>query len=132
MREITKESIIAFLHSRTFNKQNMSVRVLPNVTVLELHGNAIAYLYNDHERTLSITNAGWESNTTKERLNALSGVSISQKNWKWYLNGTLWDGSLIDIRHNYSFEGDNVYIHLGVAGESMRTLTIENYFSGNY
>ena len=71
MRKITKESTEAFNNATPFNKQNMSVEVKPNVTILKLHGNAIAYRYNDPERTLSITNCGWESNTTKERLNAL-------------------------------------------------------------
>lgn len=98
MRKITLESTEAFYNAKPFNKQNMSVEVLPNVTILKLHSNAIAYRYNDPERTLSITNCGWQSNTTKERLNALDGVSISQKNFVWYLNGKEWDGNLIDIK----------------------------------
>lgn len=97
MRKITKESIEAFLNAKTFNKANMQVEVLPNVTLLKLHGNTIAYLYNDPNKTLSITNCGWFSNTTKERLNALPNVNITQKNWDWYLNNKLWDGKLIDI-----------------------------------
>ena len=97
MRKITKDSINAFMNAKKFNKQNMSVEVLPNVTILKLHGNIIAYRYNDPKRTLSITNAGWFSNTTKERLNALPNVHITQKNWVWYLNGKEWNGKLIDI-----------------------------------
>ena len=97
MRQITKQSINAFLNASTFSKQNMTVEVLPNVTILKLHNNPIAYLYNDPEKTLSITNAGWQSNTTKERLNALPNVSIQQKNFVWYLNGKEWNGNLIDI-----------------------------------
>ena len=76
MRKITEESVNAFMNAKKFNKQNMSVEVLPNVTILKLHNNAIAYRYNDPERTLSITNCGWFSNTTKERLNALPNVNI--------------------------------------------------------
>lgn len=97
MRQITKESINAFLNAEKFTKQNMSVEVLPNVTVLKLHGNEIAYLYNNPNKTLSISNCGWFSNTTKERLNALPNVHIQQKNFKWYLNGKEWNGQLIDI-----------------------------------
>jgi len=97
MRTITKESINAFMNAEKFNRQNMRVEVLPNVTILYLHDNAIAYRYNDPERTLSITNCGWFSNTTKERLNALPNVSIYQKNYIWYLNGQEWDGTKIDI-----------------------------------
>ena len=99
MRKITEESINAFMNSRKFSKQNMSVEVLPNVTILKLHGNAIAYRYNDPARTLSITNCGWRSNTTKERLNGLEGVNICQKDWQWYLNGKEWNGELVDVNN---------------------------------
>ena len=98
MRQITKDSISAFMSAKKFNRQNMQVEVLPNVTLLKLHNNTIAYRYNDPQRTLSITNCGWFSNTTKERLNALEGVSIQQKAFKWYLNGVEWDGQLTDIK----------------------------------
>lgn len=97
MRQITKESINAFLNAKKFNKQNMAVEVLPNVTVLKLHGNEIAYLYNDPNKTLSIQNCGWFTPTTKERLNALPNVNIQQKSFKWFLNGEEWNGQLIDI-----------------------------------
>lgn len=98
MRQITNDSINAFMNAKPFSRQNMIVEVLPNVTILKLHNNAIAYRYNDPERTLSITNCGWFTNTTKERLNALPNVNIYQKNWNWYLNGKEWDGELIDIK----------------------------------
>lgn len=97
MRKITEESVQAFNNSIPFKKANMEVEVLPNVTVMKLHGNSIAFRYNDPNRTLSITNCGWQTNTTKERLNAIDGVSISQKKGVWYLNGTEWDGELIDV-----------------------------------
>lgn len=35
---------------------------------------------------------GWATPPTKERLNALDGVSIQQKKGKWYLNGVEWSG----------------------------------------
>ena len=98
MRKITQQSIDAFINAKPFNKQNMSVDVLPNVTILRLHGNAIAYRYNNPEKTLSITNCGWFTNTTKERLNGLPNVHIQQKNWNWYLNGKEWNGEIIDIK----------------------------------
>ncbi len=103
MRKITRESVKAFLNAKKFNKSNMSVEVLPNVTVLKYQGNEIAYKYNDPNNTISITNCGWESNTTKERLNGvitLSGLNnsgIYQKNWVWYLDGKEWNGGLTDL-----------------------------------
>ena len=98
MRQITQQSIEAFINAKLFNKQNMSVDVLPNVTILRLHGNAIAYRYNDPEKTLSITNCGWFTNTTKERLNGLPNVNIYQRLGVWYLNGEEWNGEIIDIK----------------------------------
>ena len=98
MRQITQQSIEAFINAKPFNKQNMSVDVLPNVTILRLHGNAIAYRYNDPEKTLSITNCGWFTNTTKERLNGLPNVNIYQRLGVWYLNGEEWNGEIIDIK----------------------------------
>jgi len=97
MRNITQAAVQAFNNATPFNKDKTSVEVLPNVTILKLHGNAIAYRYNDPDRTLSITTCGWNTNTTKERLNALPGVSIVQKKGQWFLNGAKWDGNLINI-----------------------------------
>ena len=97
MRKITKESVQAFMNAQKFKKSNMEVVVLPNVTILKLYGNEIAYSYNDPERTLSITNCGYFTATTKDRLNGLDGVSIYQKQGQWYLNGEEWEGELTDI-----------------------------------
>ena len=99
MRKITNNSINAFMNAQPFNESNTEVKVLPNVTVLTLFGNAIAYRYNDPERTLSITNCGWETSTTKKRLNGIPCVNIQQKKGVWFLNGELWDGELIDIKN---------------------------------
>jgi len=90
-RKITQESVSAFLNGRKFNKANMSVVVESDGTKLRLHGNTIAII--DALGVMSISNAGWMSNTTKERLNGLPNVRINQKNWNWYLNGDEWNGS---------------------------------------
>ena len=74
MRQITEDSVKAFENAQPFKRQNMEVEVLPNVTVLKLHGNAIAFRYNDPERTLAVTNCGWESNTIDR------GRSVLQQN----------------------------------------------------
>lgn len=98
MKKISEESVAAFMNARKFKKGNMQVEVLANVSVLKLHNNPIAYKYNDPQGIISIQNCGWFSNTTKERLNAIPGVSINQKNWEWYLNGEKWDGKLVDLK----------------------------------
>ena len=103
MRQITIESVTSFLNGKKFNKSNMNVEVLPNVTILKYQGNSIAYKYNNPNKTIAITNCGWESRTTKERLNGvirLSGLNIKpiyQKNYQWYLDGKQWHGELIDL-----------------------------------
>lgn len=98
MRTIIQKSVQAFMNAQSFKSSNTTVEVLPNVTILKLFGNAIAYRYNDPQRTLSITNCGWESNTTKERLNAIPGVNINQIKGSWFLNGKEWNGNLIDVK----------------------------------
>lgn len=96
MRKITEQAVSAFNNDRNFKSGNTEVitATSPNGNTTEtrmlLHGNLIATKLNGK---LEISNAGWESNTTKERLNGLPGVSIHQKNFEWFLNGEAWDGS---------------------------------------
>lgn len=97
MRTITQKAVEKFLNAETFKSGNTQVEVLPNVTILKLFGNAIAYKYNNPEQTLSITNCGWFTPTTKERLNGLPNVHIKQNKGEWLLNGVEWNGKLIDI-----------------------------------
>jgi hypothetical protein len=91
MRKITKEAVSAFLERKSFRKSNMSVEESGGQYKLKLHGNTIASI--DELGVLSVSNAGWASNTTKERLNGIPGVRVHQRNWNWYLNGVEWDGT---------------------------------------
>lgn len=94
MRKITKSAIEAFISSTPFNGDNTRI-IVGETTQLLLFNNLIAEKTKDG---LFITNAGWQSNTTKERLNAIPGVNISQKKGVWYLNGNQWDGKLTQIK----------------------------------
>ena len=96
-RKITKESVQKFLDGVPFKKSNMEVSREGTIYYLKLHGNKIAALESDGK--MWISNAGWKSNTTKERLNGLPGVSIYQRNWMWFLNDQPWDGKPIYVRH---------------------------------
>lgn len=107
MRKITNNAVNAFLSRNEFKQANTEVLHKAmcstfgtpkgdHFTVMELYGNAIAAI-DSKDGMLSITNAGWQSNTTKERLNGLPNVSICQKNFVWYLNGKIWDGSIIKV-----------------------------------
>lgn len=94
-RKITTEAISAFELRKPFKKSNMSVTIEEGITYLKLHGNKIAAMLSDGR--VWISNAGWATNTTKERLNGFQFVRIHQKNWQWYLNDKAWDGSPIYI-----------------------------------
>lgn len=96
MRKITKKAIEAFNKNQDFSLSNTKVVTFADVTELRLFNHLIAEKHLA-SHTLRITNAGWASNTTKERLNGLEGVSISQKQNIWYLNGKEWDGNWITI-----------------------------------
>lgn len=109
MRQITQLAVNAFIAAKNFNQSNTRVKVARLVdregietgavmTELYLHNNRIAYKLRDRqgEETLHITSAGWETVTTKERLNGLGrhyGFSIHQKAWEWYLNGQKWENT---------------------------------------
>ena len=64
-----------------------------NCSSVFLHGHNIATV--DHStNAVKISSCGWQTNTTKSRLNAiLSDVNPScgvyQKDWTWYLNDNL-------------------------------------------
>lgn len=90
-RQITIESCNAFMSAREFNKANMSVTVEDNKVKMFLHGNLIARR-DVGSNDIQITNAGWFSTTTKERLNGLPGVSVFQKKGVWFLNNVEWNG----------------------------------------
>ena len=87
MKQITRDSVKAFLAGRTFKRQNMTVLGYDGATHLQLHGNTIARLKND---TLTISDGGgWRTNTTRERLNGLLELAgypyrIKQIDFTWY------------------------------------------------
>ncbi len=98
MRKITEQSVGAFLGGQVFSASNTTVTVeepfagVNEIVKLHLFGNVIATKIKGSPLLL-ITNCGWKTNTTKERLNALPNVNIKQKAGAWYLNGEEWDGS---------------------------------------
>mgnify|MGYP003138088871 CR=1 FL=1 len=103
MRKITQEACAAFENARQYKKSN--TEVVSNDDgfsafgksvnkIMMLHGNLIAY---SCPKGTFISNGGWSSVTTKERLNGLTGVHIQQKDFVWYLNGEEWNGGWIRI-----------------------------------
>ena len=95
MRKIEMEMNSAIRYSRNFSKANTSVRcfktngITTDVDVF-LHGNHIASL-DTATNKLTIKDGGWQSVTTKSRLNALCDEfapdrGIFQKNWQWFVS----------------------------------------------
>ena len=87
MRQITRKSVEALLVGSSYKNSNTKVRD----RAMYLFGHKIAWF--DLNDQLWISNCGYRTNTTKERLNGLPGVDIRQRNFTWYLNGKYWDGS---------------------------------------
>jgi hypothetical protein len=93
MRQITRQIVTAFEQRRALKIDNSET----DGTSLWLFGNKIAEY---REGGIWITNAGWSSVTTKERLNGLTGVHITQKKGEWYLNGNFWQGEWTSVNEN--------------------------------
>ena len=95
MRKIEQEMNAAIRYRRNFSKANTSVRcfktngITTDVDVF-LHGNHIASL-DTATHKLTIKDGGWQSVTTKSRLNALcnefaDGARVIQRNYTWFLS----------------------------------------------
>ena len=100
MRKIEEQMNYALRHRKNWAGSNTTVRcfkengVTTEMQVL-LHGNLIAWL-DTATNDLNISSAGWETVTTKSRLNAIleefaSGCRVIQKDFQWFLSdfGTL-------------------------------------------
>lgn len=103
MRKITENAAKAFINDKAFKSSNTEVKIENNKTNLYLHGHLIA---SKQGNKMQITNCGYFTNVTKERLNGLPNVSISQKKGKWYLFdktgiGREWNGKTTEIKLDY-------------------------------
>ena len=99
MRKVEQQMNEAILYRKDFFKGNTSVENYITETgareaVVKLHGNHIATVGD----TLQICDAGWQTVTTKSRLNALcnefaEGCYVFQKNFDWFLGDA--DGNVL-------------------------------------
>ena len=96
MRQIEKQMNTAIWSKTNWTGSNTSViteddgGTIGAESHVYLHGNHIA-TYNYADKELSLFDGGWQSNTTKSRLNALcdelaTGFSVFQKNWEWFVS----------------------------------------------
>lgn len=66
MRQITIEAYNAFKYNQRFKRSNTEVIINNNITVMKLFGNSIVKKIDGET---FISNGGWSSVTTRERLN---------------------------------------------------------------
>ena len=88
MRLIERQMNQAIRYRKNFTKDNTAVRVYDDSVDVYLHGNHIATLDLTNDK-LTIKDGGWQTVTTKSRLNALLdefdyGSFVFQKNWQWF------------------------------------------------
>ena len=94
MRVIEKEMLNAIGERKNWKKDNTQVRVYDNQSDLEvyLHGNLICKI-KKHTKELYLYDGGWQSSTTKSRLNAIlrksHNGSIFQKAYVWYFTNNI-------------------------------------------
>ena len=90
MRKIESQMIAAINGNRNWTSANTCVTFDPETgdSKVYLHGNHIATVTED---SLELFDGGWQSVTTKSRLNALcdafciAGEGVFQQNWAWYV-----------------------------------------------
>jgi hypothetical protein len=88
MRKIEQQMCAAIQANKNWKSGNTEVVTMDGVSFVYLHGNKIAMV---DDTTMTIFDGGWQSNTTKSRLNALcsefciSGEGVFQKDFAWYV-----------------------------------------------
>ena len=91
MRKIEREMNEAITQELDWKKDNTEVITCSHVTDVFLHGNLIARI---GETWMELFDGGWQSNTTKSRLNALlqaHGIGderVFQKNHTWFFSSS--------------------------------------------
>ena len=110
MRLIERQMCNAVINKNDWHKDNTEVMYSPSrdVCCVYLHKNLIATIDNN---SVEIYDGGWQSNTTKSRLNAIiNGLcdgynqGIYQKKFEWFIQDDE-DGAgfTIPFQHGYTF-----------------------------
>ena len=87
MRKIETLMNNAIKGNKNWSNSNTSVITEDGVSEVRLHGNLIAKVGDDF---VTIFDGGWQSNTTKSRLNAICNefrpqAGVFQKNFDWFI-----------------------------------------------
>ena len=92
MRKIETQMNRAIVNKNDWSNSNTQVNYNSNTdcSAVYLHGNQIATV--DHNtNALKLSSCGWQTVTTKSRLNAIlqgliAGASVFQRDFNWFLN----------------------------------------------
>tara|TARA_Y100001963_G_scaffold90503_1_gene124822 strand:+ start:348 stop:788 length:441 start_codon:yes stop_codon:yes gene_type:complete len=92
MRKIEQQMNFAISNKGNWKLSNTSVEYNENTncSTVSLHGNDIA-TYDHNLKAIKISSCGWDTPTTKSRLNAILhevkyGCSVFQKNFDWFVS----------------------------------------------
>lgn len=101
MSEVSTQAAAAFFNERDWQQSNTEVKVKRHESgkhevAMFLHGNLIA-IRTVGNSIMYVSNCGHFTRVTKDRLNALRKVNVTQKNKKWFLNGHIWDGEMTGV-----------------------------------
>ena len=108
MRKIEQQMNAAISENRNWQSANTAVvyNEETNESTVFLHGNKIAVVGDDF---VQIFDGGWQSNTTKSRLNAIlsehgiKGECVFQKNFKWYVDKFIGQAGTSPVYNRYEF-----------------------------
>ena len=108
MRKIEQQMNAAIRDFRNWKSGNTEVIAdHDGVSRVYLHGNKIAEIGDDF---VQIFDGGWQSVTTKSRLNAIlsehgiKGECVIQKNWNWYVHKFIGQAGTSPVFNEYEFE----------------------------
>jgi hypothetical protein len=114
MRKIETQMNAAIQSNANWQSGNTAVYFdeTSGVSVVRLHGNKIAEVSDD---TMTIFDGGWQSTTTKSRLNALceefciDGECVYQKNFQWYVDKFVGMAGQSKVFNTYDFTNGFIF-----------------------
>jgi len=116
MRKIEREMNNAVKNKIAWSKGNSCTTFSSDLKecFIYLHGNHIA-TYNYTLKELELYDGGWQSNTTKSRLNALcnefaTGFGVFQKNWDWFVSD--FQNTVVDFTDGITVNYNGCFIKL--------------------
>ena len=112
MRKIETQMCQAIQSNLDWKSGNTQVVTNMGVSTVYLHGNKIALV---DENSLTLFDGGYQSTTTKSRLNALcnefciDGECVYQKNFQWYVDKFVGMAGQSKVFNTYDFTNGFIF-----------------------